>query len=436
MGKRIVVWCFVLLVLANAAIFAVGGRDRAGGAQQVNLRFGWWGNDDRHDRTIKAIELYESRNPNIKIEPEPRGQSDRQKIAAELAGGNIADISQLNSPWMYDFTAGVDFFVDLSTKSSILDMTAFDRTFIRENCYYNGRLLALPLGFNYLTAYVDKYLADRFNIPTDLNSTSWTWEDFRNIGRTVHAQDPRYYFAIISNASMLEFIVRPYLAQRTGKQLVDQDTYTLNITRADLVDAFTYVTSLFTEGVTLPVQEANPHSTWTNTKWINREIVSHIQWTSLYDAVVAEFKAPHVPAIGVVPIAKDAKNTGVVIQPQALIGVSNKSRGIDEAVRFVSWFLNDLDAGRILATTRSIPISSRVQEMLVRENLIDKNLQDAITWTTARQGIVPNIVSTNAEIIETLTTAIEKVSLDASTVNDAADQAMRQIEDILGRMRR
>ena len=29
-----------------------------------------WGSQDRHDRTIKAIELYESLHPNVKIEYE------------------------------------------------------------------------------------------------------------------------------------------------------------------------------------------------------------------------------------------------------------------------------------------------------------------------------------------------------------------------------
>lgn len=30
------------------------------GDEEVDLRMAWWGSQDRHDRTIKAIELYES----------------------------------------------------------------------------------------------------------------------------------------------------------------------------------------------------------------------------------------------------------------------------------------------------------------------------------------------------------------------------------------
>jgi oligogalacturonide transport system substrate-binding protein len=439
--KRRIVWCLVLLTLASAWIFAGGGGEKpapaADAPRQANLRFAWWGNDDRHTRTIKAIELYESLNPGIKIEPEPRGQADRDKIAAQLAGGNIADVSQLNSPWMLDFTSGVDFFVDLGAKSSILNTADFDQTFIKENCYYNGRLLALPLGLNYMAGYIDKHLADKFKIPTDLNSTTWTWEDFREIGKTVHAQDPNYYFMMIDQHDLLEMVVRPYLAQRTGKQLVNKENFTLNITRADLVNCFTFVASLYTQGVIVPAQEAFvfSHSQWTSPKWVNREALYMINWTSMSNAILGEFKPPHVPIIMPIPIAKDAKNTGIPIQPQSLIAVSNTSKSIDEGVRFISWFLNDLDAGRILGTTRSAPPSSKVQDMLVNEGIINQNLKDAIQWTTAHQGMTPDIYSTNAQVIQILTDAVEKVAYDASNVNAAADQAMKLMEDVLKGMK-
>ena len=36
-------------------------------AGQVELRVAWWGSQDRHDRTIKAIELFQKKYPNIKV---------------------------------------------------------------------------------------------------------------------------------------------------------------------------------------------------------------------------------------------------------------------------------------------------------------------------------------------------------------------------------
>ena len=35
----------------------------------VKLRIAWWGGQSRHDYTLKVIEMYESQNPHVTIEP-------------------------------------------------------------------------------------------------------------------------------------------------------------------------------------------------------------------------------------------------------------------------------------------------------------------------------------------------------------------------------
>src|SRR6266545_6494876 len=37
----------------------------AGG--EIQMRMAWWGSKDRHDRTIKVIDLSQKENPNVKI---------------------------------------------------------------------------------------------------------------------------------------------------------------------------------------------------------------------------------------------------------------------------------------------------------------------------------------------------------------------------------
>ena len=41
--------------------------------EPVTLRFAWWGNDARHEKTIKLIYMYHDKHPNVTIEPEYRG---------------------------------------------------------------------------------------------------------------------------------------------------------------------------------------------------------------------------------------------------------------------------------------------------------------------------------------------------------------------------
>ena len=62
--------------------------------ETVELRIAWWGSQNRHDRTIAAIELYEEENPNIDIVYEFNGWEDHwTKLATQAAGGKLPDIS-------------------------------------------------------------------------------------------------------------------------------------------------------------------------------------------------------------------------------------------------------------------------------------------------------------------------------------------------------
>ena len=81
------------------------------GDEEVDLRMAWWGSQDRHDRTIKAIELYESLHPNVKIEYEYYSFDDYfTKLKTLVASDQVWDIFQLggNFPHVHgqDLSAG------------------------------------------------------------------------------------------------------------------------------------------------------------------------------------------------------------------------------------------------------------------------------------------------------------------------------------------
>ena len=95
-GKRLI----VMLLACALVIVTCGGW----APQNVQIRFCWWGNDQRTQATLKVIDMYMKKYPNVKIEAEYGGKSDAAKIATQLASGNIADVVQLNPPWMTDMT--------------------------------------------------------------------------------------------------------------------------------------------------------------------------------------------------------------------------------------------------------------------------------------------------------------------------------------------
>ncbi len=63
--------------------------------EKIELRVAWWGSQDRHDRTIAAIEQFEALHPNIDVVYEFAGWADYWTLmTTQAAGGNLPDVMQ------------------------------------------------------------------------------------------------------------------------------------------------------------------------------------------------------------------------------------------------------------------------------------------------------------------------------------------------------
>ncbi|MOA32918.1 putative ABC transporter substrate-binding protein YesO [compost metagenome] len=73
-------------------------------ADPVKLRIYWWGSQNRHDATQKAMELYTQLNPHVTFEPEYSGWDGYfNKMATMTAAKNMPDIVQMDSFYLEDY---------------------------------------------------------------------------------------------------------------------------------------------------------------------------------------------------------------------------------------------------------------------------------------------------------------------------------------------
>ncbi|WP_165452592.1 ABC transporter substrate-binding protein [Paenibacillus thalictri] len=395
----------------------------------VTLRFSWWGNEVRHKATIEVINLYMKKNPNVTIKAEYRGKSERELIATGLAGGSIADIVQLNPPWMEDFTRNSDFFVDFNTKNNLIDLSGIDPQFLKENGVFNNKLVGLPMGVNATIGIMNKTVADKFGIPSTLD-TKWTWDDFYKYGKTVNQKDPESYMLNMDIGSMVEFVLKRYIVQKTGKYMIGDD-YSLGFTRDDLAEALTYINKLYTDKVAIPASDAQVFNdaAQTNPKWINGKAVMVFSWTSTVSPYTNGIKGEFVPFA--LPTREGAKNSALIVKPPQVVAISNKSKNVDEAVKFVNFFLNDVEANKILKDTRSISAVKPVAEAVGAEKLYDPVVLKGHEYGMKNMGLGDNGPTTNGEIIEVLENAVEIVAYPNANINKVTDDSMKLINDIL-----
>jgi multiple sugar transport system substrate-binding protein len=85
----------LVLLLFPVLVFAGGKQGDASGGEGGYLRFAWWGNATRDERTIKASQLFMEKNPGVTVETEP-AQWDGYwpKLNTQAAAGSLPDVMQ------------------------------------------------------------------------------------------------------------------------------------------------------------------------------------------------------------------------------------------------------------------------------------------------------------------------------------------------------
>ncbi len=173
----LVVGCAAPPAAAPADDAAETTADAGGDGEQTELRIAWWGSQNRHDRTIQVIEMFEAEHPEIDVVYEFSGWEDHwTKLATQAAGGNLPDIMQQDyarlEEWVdRDLIMPLDDFVD----SGALDFTNVSEAAL-EGGRIDDALYGVNLGTNSLSFVLDVDAFEAAGI--ELPSQDWTWEEF------------------------------------------------------------------------------------------------------------------------------------------------------------------------------------------------------------------------------------------------------------------
>src|SRR5882762_10369898 len=159
----------------------------AASGQKVELRFAWWGSQDRHNRTIKAIELFEQQHPNITFTYEFAGFTDYfTKMATYATGGNLPDLMQQDYATIAQWNGnGLLMPLDDYVNDRTINLTDVPKGSI-DGGRINAKLIALNLGNNSQAMMLDVDAFQKAGIA--LPPTTWTWDDFEKIATDIHTK--------------------------------------------------------------------------------------------------------------------------------------------------------------------------------------------------------------------------------------------------------
>ena len=372
-------------VVTAAFAFASGqpeGKPAAGAQAQgapVTLRVMWWGSQQRHERTIKVMDMYNQANPNVKFDYEfSQWQDYWTKLTTMAAGNNLPDIMQQDYAYLTQWQSrGLVIPLDSYIADKTIDFTNVPDATVSGG-RVDGKMYGIDLGTNSMGILVDAGAFAKAGIP--MPSKSWTFQDWANAARQIHQKlgiwgigynysDVNFWIAMTVGMGATPF-------NKAGTELgypPSQDKV--------LVDYMTMMKKLYSEGVLPPYSDTvtfRSQGVEQNAIVAGKAAMEHM-WSN---QVVAAWTAAGVDKRNFVfyPMPKVTANgpSSNYIKDSQFFSVTKDSKNPAEAARFINYFTNDVDANKVLLAERGVPISTVVLNAL--KPLLDKPNQEVFAY--------------------------------------------------------
>jgi multiple sugar transport system substrate-binding protein len=403
-------------------------QNNGGKEEVIELRYSWWGSQDRHDRTLKVIELFQKENPNIKISPEFGGWDGYwDKLATQAAGKNLPDIIQMDKKYLAEYT-GRKLIADLTpyTKSGSLDLNDVDEAYLSGG-RVDGALYAVNIGANALAMAVDPAMYEKAGIPVP--QAGHTWNDFMNNARQLKQNLGKDVY-VRSHTGMSAF---QYYLRGQGQTLFNDEGTALGYEDKYLVNFFTMIDTLLDEGVLPPPEVTANVQGLEDELIVHQKAPNHAFWSNQIVALTEGAGRP-LDMIMIPIIEGEGDNQSYYIKPGQFMSVSTHSKHPEAAAKFIDFFTNSLEANEVLAGERGIPIAAKVRQHLY-DKLGDaaKKMFDFMDVAMKYSGDVPPSPPGEGAVDKAFTRHLDVLSYGKATPEEAAKGFADEANEILAK---
>lgn len=388
----------------------------------VTLRMTWWGSQPRHDYTLKVIEMYEAQHPNVTIEPEFANFDDYwKKLAPQAAANELPDIIQMDISYLSQY----------GEKGQLEDLTPYLSNIINvadisDNAVSGGKvgdkLYGFNAGVNVVNFQYDPALLSKLGV--DKLDPDWTWDDYVTLAKKAKAAG--LYF----DTGMRPEVFFGYYLRTMGQHLYNAEGTGLGYEDDQLfVDFFGKLADLVHSGAVPnpdymaqvkgveddPVVKGKSVGIW---QWTN-------QFVALQQVAARPLEMQHMPG--------PDREAGLYLKPSMYLSVSKNSKHKEEAAKFIDFFVNDIEANKLIKGERGVPVSSKVKEAL-KPMLEPAQVQvfDYVAWAETNSTPVdpPDPVG-SAEIINIFKTYSEQMAFDQIKPEEAAKRFREEANAVL-----
>ncbi len=391
----------------------------------AELRFGWWGNDDRAARTQKVIDLVQAAYPTIKVKGEPNGgTSDHfQIIDTQIAANNAPDIIQFggNYPdYMKYLTPLNDY---LGKQLMINAPERFDQTALIPATRDN-KLWVVSLGTNTLVLAYNKSMIDAAGVA--LPKDNMTWDELIAYGKELKAKLPEGVWPFVDNSTNQANYLS-YFYRQEGTPLWTSDDGGKSYATVDSAKKWLQMwADMRSEGL---IPDADTTASYAETGTDSSALVAGKAVVGLiWSNQLAAYQAAMKDTLGATTLPAGGQKA-YAIQMSQYLGINKDSKNLEAAVLFVNFFVTSPEAGAVLGTNRGVPSSPVVRTAISGQASVTDAAVYRIYNVVADRTIPqdPNLPN-DQEFVNELRLIGQAVAYGQSTVDKGAADLQALIE--------
>jgi multiple sugar transport system substrate-binding protein len=430
--------CLVLAILCiPALLFAAGSSQQpASGAGGGEISFAWWGNATRDAQTNDIVDLFIQKNPGVNVETEaPNWAGYWTRMNTLAAAQNLPDVMQQDVSYIKLYAARNQLeALDSYISSNTINVPAAERP-SHAHGNLDGRQYGLILGTNAWGMLVNLDILQQAGVT--INDATWTWADYERIATQIYQRTGVQSICFVAFVQMQEHISRQY-----GSARFTTDDRQIGIgTNRQARDAFRDYVAMearlrqagvnydpedgFIQGRAMAEEPMARGLTWNGGGWSN-QYIGH-QNANQTGARYGYYMLPTVSG--------SRAPFGLYYRASMFISMLASSQNKNLSARFIDFFMNDIEAGRIRTTERGVPSPAAIRnDIYPRIDAQNQFIMDYITrigpFTSPADPPYP---AAAGELETTHRALMQRAVMGQITPDFAVDEMIRTAAEVLGR---
>jgi multiple sugar transport system substrate-binding protein len=330
-----------------------GAAPTADDTSPVTLRFAWWGNDVRNKNTAQVISDYMKLHPNVTITGEPGvWTSYWDKLSTQVAGNTAPDIVQMDEQYIRDYSKkGV--LADLSKLP--IDTSKFAKGLVATGTIDN-KVTALCAGVNALSLVANPALFQKAGVALPDDKT-WTWDSLQSLASDLTNKLGAGHYGI--NGGLFgDSVARAWMFQK-GKTLFTETGFGWQ--PADMQSFFELMVKYQSaKAIPSAAENAQDYSTALAQQMFGTGKVAMVltwsnQIAAQQAAVGQDCKILRLPSQ-----TGNAKDADLWYKSGQYQSITTKSKNQVAAAKFLDYYFNNMDAGKVMLAERGLPPNTDV----------------------------------------------------------------------------